>query len=301
MANGPVSTFEGAAARRAAHARYERPPVFDDTWALKLLSARTRWVVRIPALYRRFRVPGQARSDGFFALALASFRLTDDLVAAAVARGVRQYLILSAGMDSFGLRRTDLRPPLRVFELDHPAPQAIKRRRIERAVGSWPADLELVPIDFETTTIEDALAASSFDSDQPAVASWLNSIAYLSEAATTASLQGLARVLAPGSQLIFNYPPAVKLTDEQKAAMKALRTSVASRGEPFRDVYEPARMVAIVEDCGFVVEEHLTEADLAARFYTGRTVGPYPTMPGRVLIVRRGDRAGSGGQHEEDQ
>jgi methyltransferase (TIGR00027 family) len=271
--------------------------VFDDTWALKLLSPRTRWVVRIPVLYRRLRVPSQARSDGFFALALASFRLTDELVAAAVARGVRQYLILGAGMDSFALRRTDL-GPLRVYELDHPAPQAIKRRRIERATRRWPEHLELVPIDFETTSIEEALAASTFDPTQPAVASWLNSIAYLTGAATTASLRGLAAVLAPGSQLIFNYPPRVRLSEAQKASMQALRSSVASRGEPLRDVYEPAHMTAIVEGCGFVVEEHLTEADVAARFYAGRTTGPFPTMPGRVLIARRGD--GTGAADRED-
>jgi methyltransferase (TIGR00027 family) len=287
MTKGPVSTFEGAAARRAAHRRYERPPVFDDTWAIRLLSPRSRWIVRIPALYRRFRVPKQRASDGYFALALAGFRLTDDLVAAAVARGVHQYLILGAGLDSFALRRSDLRPPLRVYELDHPAPQAMKRERVKRALRSWPDGLELVPIDFETTTIDQALATSTFDPGQPSVASWLNSIAYLTEKATVGSLEGLAGVLAPGSQLIFNYPPAVELTAEQEARRNALRASVASKGEPFRDVYEPARMVAIVEDCGFVVEEHFTEADLATRFYTGRSVGPYPTMPGRVLIVRR--------------
>ncbi len=133
-----------------------------------------------------------------------------------------------------------------------------------------------MPIDFETTTIEEALAASSFDRTQPAAASWLNSIAYLTEEATTASLRGLARVLAPGSPLIFNYPPRVTLTDAQAAAMKAMRASVASQGEPFRDAYDPARMVAIVESCGFVVEQHLTEADVAARFYTGRAAAPGP-------------------------
>jgi methyltransferase (TIGR00027 family) len=291
MANGPVSTFEGAAARRAAHRLYERPAVFDDTWAIKLLSPRTRWTVRIPPLYRRLRAPGQAPSEGLFAFALVSFRMTDELVEAAVERGVRQYLVLSAGMDSFGLRRTDLRPPLRVIELDHPAPQAIKRRRIERATRRWPDGLELVPIDFETTSIEDALATSSFDRTQPAVASWLNSIAYLTTEATTASLRGLARVLTPGSQLIFNYPPRVRLTDEQRAALTALRASVASRGEPLRDTYEPERMVEIVQDAGFVVEQHLTEADAAARFYAGRTTGPRPTMPARLLIVRRAEGA----------
>lgn len=287
MADGPVSTCEGAAARRAAHARYERPPVFDDSWAFRLLEPRTQWSLRLPFLYRR-RLAAKRRdgTDDIVAFALAAFRRTDELVEEASAAGIDQYVVLSAGFDSFALRRGDL--PVTVFEVDHPEPQAVKRVRVERAVRTWPANLVLVPVDFETTSIDDALRAHPrFDPARPAVASWLNSINYLTKDATAATFAALGRLLAPGSRLVFNYPARVALTDAQKSALAKLRATVAKAGEPFRATYEEAEMLGLIEAAGFAVDEHLTEADVAARWYAGRTTGPRPTLPGRMVVATR--------------
>jgi methyltransferase (TIGR00027 family) len=286
MPKGPVSTLEGAAARRAFHALYERPPVFDDSWAIRMVGPRARWSLRIPAIYRRgSRERVRSGRDNIVAFALGSLRLTDELVEEACAEGVSQYLILSAGLDSFALRRRDL--PVRVFELDHPGGQSVKRRRVMRAVGQWPSNLELVPIDFEVTSIEEALEASTFVTSKPAVASWLNSIPYLTKEATAASLEGLAQVLAPTSRLAFNYPPEVRLSPAQKQAMAALRASVARVGEPFRATYLPEEMTTLIEGIGFVIEQHLTEDDMGERYFRGRSSGPMPTLPGRMIVARR--------------
>jgi methyltransferase (TIGR00027 family) len=288
MPKGPVSTCEGAAARRAYHALYERPPVFDDSWAIKMVGARTRWSLRIPAIYRR-RARERVRSgrDNIVAFALGSFRLTDAVVEEAGAEGVSQYLILSAGLDSFALRRSDL--PVRVYELDHPAAQAMKRSRVLRAAGSWPPNLELVPIDFEVTSIGEALKASTFEPSEPAVASWLNSIPYLTREATAASLGGLSQVLAPSSRLVFNYPPQVQLNPAQEKALSSLRASVDRIGEPFRATYLPEDMSTLVESLGFVIELHLTEDDMRDRYFQHRTSGPMPTLPGRLIVARRAE------------
>ena len=153
--------------------------------------------------------------------------------------------------------------------------------------GSIPDNLELVPIDFETTTIAQALAASSHDPGKPSTVSWLNTIAYLTVEATVESLRGLGEVSAPGSRLIFNYPPNAPLTPEAQAALAAVRESVARKGEPFRATYDPDDMQRHVTDAGFAVEQHLTEADLDARFFTGRTDDLRPTLPARTIIARR--------------
>jgi methyltransferase (TIGR00027 family) len=286
MPKGPVSTLEGAAARRAYHSLYERPPVFDDSWAIRMIGSRTRWSLRIPSIYRRqSRERVRSGRDNIVAFALGCLRLTDEVVEEACADGVSQYLILGAGLDSFALRRRDL--PIRVFELDHPAAQAVKRRRVTHAVGRWPSNLELVPIDFEVASIEQALNASTFETSKPAVASWLNSIPYLTKEATAASLQSLAHVLAPTSRLAFNYPPQVQLSPAQKTAMASLRASVARLGEPFRATYLPDEMAALVEGMDFVVDLHLTEGDMAERYFRGRTSGPMPTLPGRMIVADR--------------
>jgi methyltransferase (TIGR00027 family) len=297
MADGPVNTFEGAAVTRAAHARFERDPVFDDTWAIKLISSRNRWKVRIPPLYRRLE-RGRAGGSRMATTGMSCLRLADELVERAVADGIHQYVVLSAGLDSFGVRRRDLSPPLRVFELDHPDAQAVKRQRVRRAVRRWPESLELVPIDFETTAIPAALGASTFDPAQPAVASWLNSIPYITEAATIATLEGLATVLAPGSRVVFNYPPKVRLTAEQERFIAQVRASVARMGEPFRSAYVPDRMVAIVEGAGFKIDEHLTEQDLADRYLSGRGEGTALPVPARVIVATRvgGDQTEGAGR-----
>ncbi|HEV8298204.1 MAG TPA: SAM-dependent methyltransferase [Acidimicrobiales bacterium] len=287
MARGTTSTFNGAAARRAVHSRYERPPILDDTWAIRLIDRKTRWIVRVPPLYRRYLAPEQQRSSGFFAFAIRNLRLADELVDAAVARGVDQYVILGAGLDSFGVRRQDLADRLRVYELDQPEAQAVKRARLERAAGRVPANVELVPIDFETTSIPVALAGSSYDGTRPCVVSWLNTISYLTEDAVIASLRGLANVMAPGSRLLFNYPPRVPLTDEQKVAGDAVRASVQRRGEPFRSVYLPEHMVELVGEAGLAVEEHLTDADLAKRYPAPPVETLRMSMPARTIVARR--------------
>jgi methyltransferase (TIGR00027 family) len=283
----PSSTFNGAAVRRAVHSRYERPPVLDDTWAIKLIDRKSRWMVRVPPLYRKYLAPQQLPSKALFASAIANFRLTEDLVVQGLTEGRTQYLVLGAGLDSFGVRRQDLRDRLRVFELDHPNPQAVKRQRIVRAMGSVPANLELVPIDFEATTIAEALARSRFDPATPATVSWLNTTAYLTEDAVISSLRGLGEITASGSALIFNYPPTARLSAEASSSLAAVRASVERRGEPFRAVWEPDDMERHVNDAGFDIDRHLDEHDLEREFFRGRRDDLRPNVPARTIIARR--------------
>jgi methyltransferase (TIGR00027 family) len=284
---GPSSTFNGAAVRRAVHVRYERPPVLDDDWALKLIDRKSRLLVRFPPLYRRYLAPQLLRSKSLFAYSISNLRLAEELVEQGLTEGRHQYLLLGAGLDSFGVRRHDLADRLRVYELDHPVAQAVKRARIMRARGSIPANLELVPIDFETTTIAQALANSSHDAGQPSTMSWLNTIAYLSVEATAASLRGLGAVSAPNSRLIFNYPPNAPASAAGEADLAAVRASVARKGEPFRSAFDPRDMEHYVAEAGFVVEQHLTEVDLDRRFFSGRTDDLRPTLPARTIVARR--------------
>ena len=284
---GPSSTFNGAAVRRAVHVRYERPPVLDDDWAFRLIDRKSQMLVRFPPLYRKFLAPQQSRSNGLFAMSISNLRLAEELVEQGLAAGTDQYLLLGAGLDSFGVRRSDLADRLRVFELDHPVPQGVKRDRILRARGSIPHNVELVPINFETTTIAEALASSTHDRDKPSSVSWLNTIAYLSVEATVESLRGLGEVSAPGSRLIFNYPPNARLAPEVRVALAAVSESVAHKGEPFRATFDPDDMQRHVADAGFVVEQHLTETDLDARFFSGRTDDLRPNVPARAIVARR--------------
>ena len=106
-------------------------------------------------------------------------RYAEQAVEAALREGIRQYVIVGAGLDSFALRRTDLVPPLRVFEIDRPTMQEVKRERIRNAGIPLPAGLQFVPADLERVSVMDALADSSFDRERPVILSFLGVTYYL--------------------------------------------------------------------------------------------------------------------------
>jgi methyltransferase (TIGR00027 family) len=185
------------------------------------------------------------------------------------------------------MRHGELARVLRVFEVDHPAVQALKRARLRDAP---PVDLlpDFVPVDFEVDRLSERLRAAQFDSARVSVISWMNTLPYLTVDAITATLRDLQTVVAPGSTLVTNYPCTVPTTAEQQAVLDAVRADVIRRGEPWQSAFRPDEFDALVKDCGFDVEAHLTEEDVNARFFAHRTDGFEVSVPLRIVrVVRR--------------
>ena len=284
-------TAEGAAAGRAAHRLYSRPAVFDDPWAIYLIRPAARFIVRNRLLYYLLMDRPMKPYKNVLATSLASFRYTEEQVDAAVQRGIEQYAIVGAGLDSFALRRLDLTNQLHVFEIDHPATQRIKRERIARA-GNMPKNLEFAPADFESESVAEALAPTSFDSSKPTVVSWLNTTPYLTDEAIFATLQSLRDVLAVGSEIIFNYAVKPEFVDpEDVEGLAFLSAHVKSEGEPWRSAFDPDEFPIRVSALGYELVEQLTMANLAERYFRGRQDGLRPAFGGRLarFAVREGN------------
>src|SRR5437763_15994596 len=165
-------TAERVAQRRAAHQVRDRPLVFDDPLALRVIH---------PEVARELRGNPPTGETSKLALYLRAFfvmrsRFAEDELAGAVARGVRQYVVLGAGFDTFAYRNPF--PELRVFEVDHPATQATKRQRLGASGIDIPSSLTFVPIDFTMTRLDDALRGAGFDATTPAFFSWLGVVPY---------------------------------------------------------------------------------------------------------------------------
>ena len=126
-------------------------------------------------------------------------RYTEDELSKALARGIKQYVILGAGLDSFAYRRRDLADVLRVFEVDHPATQQWKRVRLQELGIELPPNLTFIPINFEQQTVTAALQAGGYWPEEPAFFSWLGVIGYLTEEATFKTLREVVAA-APGSE-----------------------------------------------------------------------------------------------------
>lgn len=280
-----LSTAEAASRFRALQTLHLDPPAMVDDWAVLLLPEHEREALRGEA--GRAELAARRGSFAISGVGIGSLRFAEDEVLAAVDAGVDQYVVLGAGFDTFAMRHPELAGRLRVFEVDHPDVQALKRERLVAAphVALLP---EFVPVDFEMTTLGPELRTSSFDPTRPAVVSWMNTLPYLSPGAIEATLAELAALLAPSSAMVCNYPcKEVPVSEAQRAVMQGLGANVAARGEPFRSRFRPDDFVALLANHSFVVDLHLTEHDINKRYFANRPDDFGAGVPARLVRARR--------------
>ncbi len=197
----------------------------------------------------------------------ARSRFSEDTMAACVARGVRQIVILGAGLDTFSLRNPHAEHGARVFEVDYPATQAWKRERLRQAGLDLPATLTFAPVDFERQSLAEGLAAAGFRADQPAYFQWLGVVPYLTRDAIVSTLDFIAGI--SGSEVVFdygepheNYPPAMR-ANLTAIAERAPRRS-ASPGSASSIPPTWRRCCRRGTSARF---EDVTRAELARRYY----------------------------------
>ncbi len=280
-----LGTAEGAVLGRAMHTLHDENPVLKDTWAIELLGPASQAEARDPAYRER-----NAEATGFdyrliLAVGIGSLRYAEDEVDRCMTEGVDQYVIMGAGFDTFALRRKDAVGRLRVFEIDFPDVQALKRERIEKAEPSPAQVPTFVPVDFESMSITKALATSGFDPKKPSVWSWMNTIAYLTNEATETTLREVAQLMAPDSRIVLNYPGEVPLSQAQIDYMGTLRSMTREGGEPMKSRWKPVDFEAMLSQCGLQTIDHSTEDDLNRRYFADRTDGMYPAMPARLITA----------------
>jgi methyltransferase (TIGR00027 family) len=212
-------------------------------------------------------------------------RYVEDELAGAVARGVRQYVILGAGLDSFAYRRPDLMRTLRVYEVDHPASQAWKRARVAELCLEVPAGLRYAPVDFERETLPDGLRAAGVDPGAPVFFSWLGVTQYLTREAVLRTLRDVAGFAGAGGTLVLEFiAPAAGLDPEEGALVEALAAGAARVGEPWLTFFTGAEMEAALRQAGFGVVEHLGPEEASARYLRGRTDGS--RLPGYFRMAK---------------
>lgn len=111
----------------------------------------------------------------------ARSRIAEDALSEAVERGVRQIVILGAGLDTYALRNPHSAREIRIHEVDHPATQAWKLERLAEAQIALPPWLLFVPVDFERDDLGEKLAAAGFEQNSPAFFTWLGVVPYLTQ------------------------------------------------------------------------------------------------------------------------
>ncbi|MGA8810357.1 MAG: class I SAM-dependent methyltransferase [Thermoanaerobaculia bacterium] len=266
MQEGQASrTADRVAERRAAHQVRDRPLVLDDPIALRVIRPEVAHELRTnPPTHESSKLGPYLRA--FFVM---RSRFAEDALASAVANGVRQYVVLGAGFDTFAYRNPF--PELRVFEVDHPATQAIKRQRLAHSEIEIPSSLTFVPIDFTTTKLEDALRGAGFDETKAAFFSWLGVVPYLERPAIDATFRYIAS-LPTQTALAFDYSvPPQSLSWTQRLVFNAMASRVAAIGEPWKTFFDPAALLADLRLCGFTSAHDFGAEALNRRYFAGRT------------------------------
>ncbi|MFN7962432.1 MAG: class I SAM-dependent methyltransferase [Thermoanaerobaculia bacterium] len=267
------------ALHRAAHQLLDSPPIFADPFAAALLGVTAEQLLADPGLLSPF---GRAVR----AFVAARSRRTEDRLAVAVAAGVRQYVVLGAGLDTFALRNPF--PGLRVFEVDHPATQELKRERISAAQLPAPSALAFVAVDFEQQALAQALEAAGFAAREPAFFSWLGVVPYLEPPVVFETLRFLASV-GPSVEVVFDYSvdPSL-LTGPERGFLEVSARKVAAAGEPFRSSFFPAQLQAELRRLGFEDLEDFGRQELNSLYCQGRGDGlELRGDVGRLLSARR--------------
>ena len=258
----PSRTALRVALRRAAHQLYDRPLVFDDPLAVSILgSAFAEELKRTPLR------PDRPHSTGLRAFLVGRSRYAEDTLASAVQRGVRQYVLLGAGLDTFACRNPY--PGLRVFEVDHPATQQWKRHMLASSGIQIPPSLAFVAVDFEQQSLPAQLLSSGFDPHAPAFFAWLGVTVYLTLSAFRSTAAFVA-AQAEGSGLVFDYgQPRSVLPPDEQLARDSLAARVQQAGEPFRLAFTPADIAS--ELAAFHDIEDLGAPEMNTRYFADRS------------------------------
>jgi methyltransferase (TIGR00027 family) len=274
---------------RAHHCAHASPKIFEDSLAGALLSAKEReamerfllegLVKHNPELARsgadRATLVGYALRG--LVVVLARARYTEDWLAEAMRDGVSQYVIIGAGLDTFALRRPDLQDRLRVIEIDHPATQTSKQKRIREAGLTPPPNLHFAPADLEKESLAEVLSRTPYDRARPAFFSWLGVTMYLTGDAIRATLRSLRGSAAAGSQLVFDYLDRAVFEPENQSPMRSRLFDIVRRaGEPMIFGFDPSALGAELAAQGFRLLEDLAPEAQEALYFAGRTDGLRP-------------------------
>ena len=276
MQQGQASvTALGAAGHRAAHQVLERGLVFADPLALLILGQDADNAIALA------KERPERRSLRLF-IAMRS-RFAEDSARRAIEKGVRQILVLGAGLDTFAYRLEPAQD-MRVFELDHPATQAEKRRRLNDAGITEPQHVPYVAHNFEQGSVAGALKAAGFDVAKRTFVLWLGVTPYLTEGAVFATLGELAH-LPGGTEVVFDYanPPDAIAEGNARNFHREMAERVAASGEPFRCYFDSGELHARARELGFSEIEDLDRAALVARYLPDVSVAPRPGPGGHVV------------------
>ncbi|MDR3611049.1 MAG: class I SAM-dependent methyltransferase [Ignavibacteriaceae bacterium] len=273
--NEPDSTAVRTALWRALHVKVDaKPHILEDEIGLKLISPPDGWQQRPDMKFtRRLRASIIARA-----------RFIEDLIIEESKRGISQYVILGAGLDTFAQRRPDIASKLQIFEIDQPDTLSWKQKRLTELGFGVQNYLHFVPVNFETSSWFMHLLKAGFDTNKPAFVACTGVSLYLTEEAITATLNEIATLMS-GSKLAMTFYLPMKLLDEEDKFMQEIAEKGAREaGTPMVSFFTPDEILTLANNAGFKKAKTISTTDMVQYYFTGRDDGLIPAS-GEVFFL----------------
>ena len=257
-----------------------KPParrLVNDPYARAFVPGYMYWMLKPfvdTGLYDRM-------SQGAGTFILLRERYIDDALAAALAAGLDQLVLLGAGFDTRAYRVPGTEK-VRIFEIDQPATQAVKVKKLKKALGALPANVTFLPVDFNTQSLEERLLSNGFDEKGKTFFIWQGVTYFLTAEGVDHTLAFISRHSGPGSQVIFDYFYAEMLRDESAGYVKALRRASKLSGEAYMFGIERGQVEAFMAQRGFMGVKSLSLEEVRALYLAGKDAAR-PVPPGIAI------------------
>jgi methyltransferase (TIGR00027 family) len=292
----PSTTALVTARMRSIHTLADPKPLLNDTWGEKFSPASdlvslgyVGESVSTNAPITEESVDELLRGSPAYANVIVRSWYTEAALHTAILEGMGQYVIIGAGFDSYACRRTAETQDLKIFEIDHPSTQGLKKKRLAECGVPVDENLHFISADLGQESLESALSRSTFSPKEPAFLSWLGVTMYLSREVNKSTLESIARYCAPGSQLVFSYVDQVIFEagpagDAEDIA--TLKQRVKSVGEPFVSGFHPDSLESELKGIGLRLEEDLDDLQILERCDAADTNGLRSSSISRIASVR---------------
>lgn len=272
---------------RAHHSMYDTPKIFDDFVAKDLITdkeysdIRENMIKGIQFFNKEIARKFQEHPDEILKwitqvqlspTPLARAAYCENVLLHELLLGVKQYVILGSGLDTFCFRHPELKEILEIFEVDYPATQDLKKERLADANYQIPENLHFVPLDFTKEFTIQTLVEEGFILNKKTFFSLLGVSYYLTKEENANLFQKLFTKLPSGSSIVFDY--ADNKLFEEKGMSNRVQNMVqmaSAGGEPMKSCFSYYEMEKMLENSGLLIYEHLSPSAINDRFFHNRT------------------------------
>ena len=251
-------------ATESYHSKKDR--LFEDRFArgfLKFSWHALLELLRLPGFESRFLALGDRQCTGVWGGLLCRIRYMDDALSDALREGLDQVVILGAGSDTRALRIPGI-DKVHVFEVDHPAPQAWKKERLKKMLGTLPSHITFVPIDFDQQSLEDEMAASGYKTGVRTFVISEGVTQYITAEANDATFQFVSKT-AQGSRIVFSYVNRGVIDGSSEDTEK---WASLTRGKGVSWIFgiDPGELEQYLSARGFTLLDHVGASDYQERY-----------------------------------